>query len=102
MLRPKAEGPRPKGSGIALAAAGLMEPEVVRHETIGGLIKGILQDLRTLVQEEIALARGEIREQAVRARAAAMSFGVAAAALLFGVAFLLIAMAIGIAELAAW
>ena len=79
-----------------------MDPEVVRHETIGGLIKGILQDLRTLVQEEIALARVEIREQAVRARAAAMSFGVAAGALLFGAAFLLIAMAMGIAELAGW
>ena len=39
---------------------------------------------------------------AVRARAAAMSFGVAAGALLFGVAFLLVALAMGIAELAAW
>jgi hypothetical protein len=79
-----------------------MDPEVVRHETIGGLIRGILTDLKTLVQEELALARVEIRDQAVRARAAAMSFGVAAGALLFGVAFLLIAMAMGIAELAGW
>ena len=76
-----------------------MDPEVVRHETIGSLIRGILTDLRTLVREEIALARVEISEQAGRARAAALSFGLAAAALLFGVAFLLIAAATAIAEL---
>ena len=79
-----------------------MDPEVVHHETIGGLIRGILTDLRTLMREEIALARVEIREQAGRARAAAMSFGIAAAALLFGVAFLLIAIATAIAELLGW
>jgi hypothetical protein len=79
-----------------------MDPEVVRNESIGGLIRGILMDLRTLVREEIALARVEIREQAGRARAAAMSFGAAAAALLFGTTFLLVALAIGIAELLDW
>lgn len=79
-----------------------MDPEVVRHETIGGLIRGILTDLRTLIREEIALARVEIREQAGRARAAALSFGLAAGALLFGIAFLLVAAATAIAELLAW
>ena len=79
-----------------------MDPEVVRHETIGGLIRGILHDLQTLVKEEIALARVEIREQAGKARAAAMSFGIAAGALMLGAAFLLIAVAMGIAELANW
>lgn len=75
---------------------------MVRTETIGGLIRGILNDLRTLVKEEIALARVELREQAVRGRAAAMSFGIAAGALMFGVAFILIAAATAIAELAGW
>jgi uncharacterized membrane protein YqjE len=79
-----------------------MDPEVVRHDSIGGLIRGILTDLKTLVQEEIALARVEIREQAGKARAAALSFGMAAAALGLGAAFLLVAIAIGIAELAGW
>jgi len=79
-----------------------MDPEMVRTDTIGGLIRGILNDLRTLVKEEIALARVELREQAVRGRAAAMSFGIAAGALMFGVAFLLIAAATAIAELAGW
>jgi steroid 5-alpha reductase family enzyme len=79
-----------------------MDPEVVRHETIGGLLRGILTDLKTLIREEIALARVEIRQEAGRARAAAMSFGLAAAALLFGVAFLLIAIATAIAEKLGW
>jgi uncharacterized membrane protein len=79
-----------------------MEPEVVHTDSIRGLLRGILIDLRTLIREEIALARVEIRDQAGRARAAAMSFGVAAAALLFGGTFLLMAMATGIAELLDW
>ena len=79
-----------------------MDPEVVRHDSIGGLIRGILTDLKTLIQEEIALARVEFREQAGKARATALSFGMAAGALIFGAAFLLIAIAMAIAELAAW
>jgi len=79
-----------------------MDPQVVTSESIGGLIRGILTDLRTLIREEIALARVEIREQAGRARAAAMSFGIAAAALAFGGIFLLIALAIGIADALNW
>ena len=79
-----------------------MDPELAHHETIGGLIRGILNDLKTLLREEIALARIEIREQAGKARAAALSFGVAAAGLLFGIAFLLIAVATAISEQLGW
>ena len=79
-----------------------MDPQVVHNDSIGSLIRGILMDLRTLIREEIALARVEIREQAGKARAAAMSFGMAAGALLFGATFLLIAIATGIAELLDW
>ena len=79
-----------------------MDPQLVHNDSIGGLVRGILTDLRTLIREEISLARVEIREQAGRARAAAMSFGIAAAALLFGATFLLIALATGIAELLDW
>ena len=71
-------------------------------ESFGSLVRGILMDLRTLVREEIALARVEIREQAGRARAAAVSFGIAAGALAFGGIFLLIAMATAIADLLDW
>lgn len=71
-------------------------------ESMRGLLRGILMDLRTLIREELALARVEIREQAGRARAAAFSFGIALAALAFGGAFLLIALATAIADLLAW
>ena len=79
-----------------------MDPDVVHQETFGGLIRGILTDLRTLMKEEIALARVEMREHAGRARAAALSFGIAVGAIFLGVTFLLVALAIGIAELASW
>ena len=79
-----------------------MEPQVTQTDSLGGLIRGILMDLRTLIREEIALARVEIRDQATRARAAAMSFGIAAGALVFGGTFLLVALAIGIADLLNW
>jgi uncharacterized membrane protein YqjE len=79
-----------------------MDPEVVHHESIGGLVRGILTDLRTLVREELALAQVELREQAGRARAAAMLFGIAGVALLFGGAFLLVALATAVADLLSW
>ena len=79
-----------------------MDPDITQTESLGGLIRGILLDLRTLIREEIALARVEISEQATRARAAAMSLGIAAGALLFGAIFLLVAIAMGIADLLNW
>ena len=79
----------------------MANPDFVQEST-GSLIRGILNDLRTLIREEIALARAEMREQAGRARAAALSFGIAAAALAFGAIFLLVAMALGIANLLGW
>ena len=72
------------------------------QESIGSLIRGILNDIRTLIREEVALARVEIRDQAGRAKAAALSFGIAAGALLFGSIFLLVALALGIANLIGW
>ena len=72
------------------------------QDSIGTLVRGILNDLRTLIREEIALARVEVREQVGRAKAAALSFGIAAAALAFGGIFLLIAIALGIAALFGW
>ena len=72
------------------------------QDSIGSLIRGILNDLRTLIHGEIELARVELREQAGRARAAALTFGVAAAALAFGGIFLLVAIALGIAALLGW
>jgi hypothetical protein len=72
------------------------------NESIGSLVRGVLADLRQLMRDEVALARVEIREQASRARLAAVSLGTAAAALLIGAIFLLIAIAIGIADVFDW
>jgi hypothetical protein len=80
----------------------MANPELGHGETIRGLVRGILTDIRTLIHEEIALARVEIREQAGKARAAAVSFGIAAGAVLFAATFLLIAIATAIAELLGW
>lgn len=75
---------------------------MAQAESIGELLRGILTDVKMLIREEIALARVELREQAGHARAAAMSFGMAAAALAFGGAFLLVAIAVAIADLLDW
>lgn len=80
----------------------MAQPEVVPSDSIGGLLRGILMDVRTLIREEIALARMEIREQAGRARAAAVSFAIAAVALACGGLLLLVALATGIADLLNW
>ena len=76
--------------------------ELGYRESIGSLVSGILGDLRQLIREEIALARVEMREQAGRAKLAAGAFGAAAAALAFGCAFLLVAIAVGVADLLEW
>ena len=76
--------------------------DLVQTESIGGLMRGILTDLRTLIREEIALARVELREQAGRAKSVAFSFAITAAALLFAGIFLLIAAATGIADVLGW
>lgn len=77
-------------------------PDTTHSDSIPGLIRGILDDLRTLIREEIELARVELREQAGRARTAAISFAVAAIALAAGGGLLLIAIALGIADLLNW
>jgi uncharacterized membrane protein YqjE len=76
--------------------------ELGYQDSIGGLVRGILVDLRQLMREEIALARVELREQAGRAKLAAGALGVAAVALAFGGTFLLVAIAVAVADLFDW
>ena len=71
-------------------------------ESLTGLLRGILTDFRTLIREEIALARAELKEQAGRARGVAISFGITAVALLMGAVFLLAAIATAIADAMEW
>ena len=76
--------------------------EVGYQESIGGLVKGVITDVRQLIREEVALARVEIREQASRAKLAASALGAGAVALALGAVFLLVAVAAGIADLLDW
>src|SRR5262245_30137997 len=81
----------------------MREPHTVDyHESFGGLLRGILFDLRQLMREELELARVELREQATRAKVACVSLAGAVMALAIGGVFLLIAIATGIADAFNW
>jgi hypothetical protein len=93
----------PEFPGIGFAPAFRMaETELDHPDSISALLRGILMDLRTLIREEVALARIEIREQVGRVRAAVVSFAIAAVALACGGLLLLVALATGIADLLNW
>jgi uncharacterized membrane protein YqjE len=75
------------------------------HETdasIGGLVRGALDDVRELFREEVALARAEIRHELSKVSGAAVQFGVAGVALLFAATCLVVAVALGISALFDW
>jgi uncharacterized membrane protein YqjE len=80
----------------------MASPDLVHSESFGSLLRGILADLRMLVREEIALARVELREQAGRAKAAAISLCLAGGALAIGLVFLLVAVATAVADALNW
>lgn len=70
--------------------------------SVGGLVRGALDDVRELFREEVALARAEMRVELNKAMAAGMQFGAAGVALWFAGMFLLIAVALGISALFNW
>lgn len=75
------------------------------HETeasVGGLVRGALDDVRDLFREEVALARAEIRMELSKAATAGMQFGAAGVALWFAGMFLLVTVALGLSALANW
>lgn len=75
------------------------------HETdtsIGGLVRGALDDVRDLIKEEVALARAELRQEMTKAGGAAVQFGIAGAALLFAAGCFVVALALGIATIFDW
>lgn len=71
-------------------------------ESVTGLLRGALDDVRDLVREEVALARAELRYEAGKVTTAGVQFGAAAVALWFAGTCLLVAMALGISALFAW
>ena len=72
------------------------------HESLGGLVRSALDDVRELVREELLLARVELRQELNKATAAGVQFGAAGVSLMFAAAFLLIALALGIAAAFDW
>jgi Flp pilus assembly protein TadB len=72
------------------------------HESVGGLVRGALDDVRELFREEVALAKAEVRQELSKAATAGMNFGIAGVSLLFAGTFLLIALALGIAAVFGW
>jgi hypothetical protein len=72
------------------------------HESLGGLVRSTLDDVRELVREELLLARVELRQELNKATAAGVQFGAAAVSLWFAAAFLLAAVALGISAAFNW
>ena len=67
--------------------------EYDEHTSIPGLIKGLLDDARDLIREELQLARAEIREEISALRTVTIAFAAAAVVGLLGV--MLFAVALG-------
>jgi hypothetical protein len=72
------------------------------ESTVGGLVRGALDDVRELFREEVALARAEIRQEVSKAASAGVQFGAAGVALWFAATFVLVAVSLGIAGLLDW
>ena len=72
------------------------------RESLGGLMRSALDDVRELVREELLLARVELREELNKATSAGVQFGAAGVSLMFAAAFLLIAVALGISAAFDW
>src|SRR5690349_10541245 len=73
-----------------------------RAESTTHLIGRVIDDVRDLFREEVALARAEVREEVSAWSAAAASMAAGGAAAGIGGLFLLIAIALGISAFAHW
>jgi fructose-specific phosphotransferase system IIC component len=76
--------------------------EYDEHTSIPGLIKGLLDDARDLIREELQLARAEIREEITALQTVAIAFGVAAVVGLVGVMLLSVAVGGALAYFLHW
>jgi fructose-specific phosphotransferase system IIC component len=70
--------------------------------TIPTLIRGLLDDARDLIREELQLARAEIREEISQVQSAAVAFAVAGAVGLIGAMLLSVAIGGAIAYFLRW
>ena len=73
--------------------------------SVGGLVRGAIDDVRELFREELSLAKAEIREEISKVASGGTRMGMACAALWFGALFVLVAAALGLSaalQLPAW
>ncbi len=70
--------------------------------SLSSIVRGLLDDVRELFREEIALARAEIRQDVGNAKAAAIRLGAAVGLLAVGGLFILTFCALGLAALLKW
>lgn len=70
--------------------------------SVGGLVRGALDDVRELFREELALARAEMRAEMNKVTASAVRFGAGGVALWFAALFLCVTLALGITALLDW
>lgn len=72
------------------------------HTSIPGLIKGLLDDARDLIREELQLVRAEIREEVSALGTVAVAFAVAAVVGLVGAMLLSVALGGALAYVLRW
>jgi drug/metabolite transporter (DMT)-like permease len=70
--------------------------------SLSALLSGIVGDAQELVRKEIALARQEVREEISAAKDAGTALAISGAVLAIGGLFLLITLALGLADLFNW
>jgi VIT1/CCC1 family predicted Fe2+/Mn2+ transporter len=70
--------------------------------SLSTLLSGIVGDAQELVRKEIALARQEVREEISAAKDAGTALAISGAVLAIGGLFLLITLALGLADLFDW
>jgi len=70
--------------------------------SLSALLSGIVGDAQELVRKEIALARQEVREEISAAKDAGIALATAGVVLAIGGLFLLVTLALGLADLFDW
>ncbi len=70
--------------------------------SVSTIISGIVADVQDLARQEISLARQEIKEELNTAKSAAIKLGIGGGIVAVGSLFLLVALALGLADLFNW